>query len=125
MAGALVFPVKQTELIVGGLYEWAAGRVEGELTGPVGITTAVKQQFRFGWIRVIEILMILNVYLGLFNLLPLPALDGGRLAFLTYEIATRRRANPKVEATVHMVGIMALLLLMIFVTYKDIARLFS
>jgi regulator of sigma E protease len=125
VAGALVFPVKQTELIVGGLYEWAAGRVEGELTGPVGITTAVKQQFRFGWIRVIEILMILNVYLGLFNLLPLPALDGGRLAFLTYEIATRRRANPKVEATVHMVGIMALLLLMIFVTYKDIARLFS
>ena len=69
--------------------------------------------------------MMLNVVLGLFNLLPLPALDGGRLVFLAYEMATRRRANPKVEATVHMVGIMCLLLLMIFVTYKDIARLFS
>ncbi len=122
---ALTFPVKQTKMIVQGLYLWATGKVEGELTGPVGITTAVKQQFRFGWIRVIEVLMLLNIYLGLFNLLPLPALDGGRLAFLGYEMATRRRPNPKVEATVHMVGIMCLLLLMIFVTYKDIARLFS
>lgn len=122
---ALTFPVEQTRMIVYGLYQWATGKVEGQLTGPVGIATAVKQQFRFGWIRVIEVLMLLNVYLGLFNLLPLPALDGGRLVFLGYEMATRRRANPKVEATVHMVGIMALLLLMIFVTYKDIARLFS
>ena len=92
--------------------------------GPVGITDMIKRTFEVGWIRVLELLMLLNVYLGLFNLLPLPALDGGRLVFLGYEMATRRRANPKVEATVHMVGIMALLLLMVLVTYKDIARLF-
>jgi regulator of sigma E protease len=64
------------------------------------------------------------VYLGLFNLLPLPALDGGRLVFLGYEMATRRRPNPRIEATVHMVGIMCLLLLMVLVTYQDIAKLF-
>ena len=49
---------------------------------------------------------------------------GGRLVFLAYEMATRRRANPKIEATVHMVGIMALLVVMVLVTYKDIAKLF-
>jgi regulator of sigma E protease len=121
---ALEFPVRQTVIIVDNLHDWATGRVEGELTGPVGITTAIKHQFQFGWVRVIQVLMLLNVYLGLFNLFPLPALDGGRLVFLGYEMATRRRANPKIEATVHMVGIMVLLLVMVVVTYNDIARLF-
>jgi regulator of sigma E protease len=121
---ALWYPVAQTKLIVVGLYKIATKQAEGRLTGPVGITTAIKRHIEVGWIAVIQLLMVLNVYLGLFNLFPLPALDGGRLVFLTYEMATRRRANPKIEATVHMVGIMALLVLMVLVTYKDIARLF-
>jgi regulator of sigma E protease len=53
----------------------------------------------------------------------LPALDGGRLAFLGYELVTRRRANPRVEMTVTMVGVLFLIVLMVFVTFKDIARL--
>jgi regulator of sigma E protease len=121
---AIYYPVAQTQLIVSGLIDVISGKQKGELTGPVGITTMIKRTFEIGFIRVIELLMLLNVYLGLFNLLPIPALDGGRLVFLGYEMATRRRANPKVEATVHMVGIMALLLLMVLVTYKDIANLF-
>jgi regulator of sigma E protease len=67
--------------------------------------------------------MILKVYLGLFNLFPLPALDGGRLVFLTYEMVTRRRANPKLEASVHMVGVLLLVVLLVVVTYNDCARL--
>ena len=94
------------------------------MSSVVGIGQVVKQAIDESWVVALELLMVLNVYLGLFNLFPLPALDGGRLVFLGYEMATRRRANPKVEATVHMVGIMALLLLMVLVTYKDIARLF-
>lgn len=121
---ALWYPFAQTKMIVVGLYKIATKQAEGQLTGPVGITTAIKKHIEVGWIAVIQLLMLLNVYLGLFNLFPLPALDGGRLVFLTYEMATRRRANPKIEATVHMVGIMALLVLMVLVTYKDIARLF-
>jgi regulator of sigma E protease len=120
---ALWYPVAQTKVIIGGLYKVVRGEEKGELAGPVGITTVIKESIAAGWITVIELLMILNVYLGLFNLFPLPALDGGRLVFLGYEMATRRRANPKIEATVHMVGIMALLVLMVLVTYKDIARL--
>ncbi len=121
---SLTYPVIKTKQIAVGLYEIVTGQQEGMFMGPVGITDMIKRTFEVGWIRVLELLMLLNVYLGLFNLLPLPALDGGRLVFLAYEMATRRRANPKVEATVHMVGIMALLLLMVLVTYKDIARLF-
>ena len=121
---AFIYPVVKTQQIGVGLYEIVTGQQEGMFMGPVGITDMIKKTFEVGWIRVLELLMLLNVYLGLFNLLPLPALDGGRLVFLAYEMATRRRANPKIEATVHMVGIMALLLLMVLVTYKDIARLF-
>ena len=90
--------------------------------GPVGITKVIKDADRVGLGPALEFLAMLNVYLGLFNLLPLPALDGGRLAFLGYELATRRRPNPKVEAAVHMVGFVALFLLMIVVTFKDIIR---
>ncbi len=121
---ALRYPVRQTQAIGMGLYDIITGRQKGEFAGPVGIATMAKKQFDTGWIEVFLFLMMLNVYLGLFNLLPLPALDGGRLVFLVYEMTTRRRANPKIEATVHMVGIMALLLVMVLVTYKDIARLF-
>ena len=101
------------------------GRAGAEVGGPGGMGDVARQQFHVGWGRVSEFLMMLNVVLGLLDLRPLPALDGGRLVCLAYEMATRRRANPKVEATVHMVGIMCLLLLMLIVTYKDIARLFS
>jgi regulator of sigma E protease len=65
------------------------------------------------------------VYLGLFNLLPIPALDGGRLVFLTYELVTRRRANPRIETMVHMAGIMALGVLMILVFIIDIRGFWS
>ena len=120
---ALWFPVEQTRMIASGLYKVISGEEKGELTGPVGITSVIKESIKSGWVSAFELLMLLNVYLGLFNLFPLPALDGGRLVFLSYEMATRRRPNPKVEAAVHMVGIMALLLIMVLVTYKDIARL--
>ncbi len=121
----VMYPVRQTKMIVTGLYLMIRGEVDGKLTGPVGITGAVKDRIELGWLKTFEFLMMLNVYLGLFNLLPLPALDGGRLAFLTYELATRKRANPKVEAAVHMVGIMAILLLLVVVSYREILELFS
>jgi regulator of sigma E protease len=120
---ALYYPVETTQVISAGLYDIVTGAQKPEFKGPVGIADMVKDSFELGWIPMLELLMLLNVYLGLFNLLPLPALDGGRLVFLGYEMATRRRPNPRIEATVHMVGIMCLLLLMVLVTYGDIADL--
>ena len=62
------------------------------------------------------LLGVLSAYLGAFNLFPIPALDGGRLMFLGYELATRRRPNPKLEAKIHIVGLVMLLGLMLYVT---------
>ena len=62
------------------------------------------------------LLGVLSAYLGAFNLFPFPALDGGRLMFLGYELATRRRPNPRIEAQIHIVGLVMLLGLMLYVT---------
>ena len=120
---AVKFPWLQTKQIVGGLYAAIRGEAEVRVSGPVGIFDEFSNAFGASLIIGLELLMMLNVYLGLFNLLPLPALDGGRLAFLGYELVTRRRPNPRVEMTVTMVGVQFLILLMVFVTFKDIARL--
>jgi regulator of sigma E protease len=63
--------------------------------------------------------MLLNVLLAIMNLFPIPGLDGGRLAFLGYELVTRRRANQKVETTVHMVGILILMVILVMVSVKE------
>ncbi len=119
---ALRYPVDQTVVIVTGLYEVITGAAKAELGGPVRIVNEFKAAFESGFVFGIELLMVLSVYLALINLFPLPALDGGRLVFLAYEMITRRRANPKIEATVHMVGVLALFVVMVLVTYKDIVR---
>jgi regulator of sigma E protease len=112
----------KAKLILVNLWEVAKKPSDAEVMGPVGITDEINKQFRAGWVTGLEILALLNIYLGLFNLLPLPALDGSRLAFLVYEIATRRRPNPKVETAVHMAGTVVLLVVMVLVLFKDIKK---
>jgi regulator of sigma E protease len=122
---ALRYPVDQTVLIMTGLYQVFTGEAKAELGGPVRIVEEFKAAFDSGFFDGLQLLMLLSVYLALINLFPLPALDGGRLVFLGYEMITRRRPNPKIEATVHMVGVLMLFVLMVLVTYKDVARFFS
>jgi regulator of sigma E protease len=119
------YPVIKSEQILGGLWSVVTGKVAAEAVGPVGMTSIIAEEIRAGWIRIFELLAMLSVYLCLINLLPLPALDGGRLVFLAYELTTRRRPNPKIEAAVHMAGFVVLLILMLLVTFKDIKNLFS
>lgn len=118
---AVIYPFAQTQMILGGLYDaMTRDDVKMSASGPAGIGKEFVRAFESGWVDYLVLLIALNVYLGLFNLLPLPALDGGRLAFLAYELVTRRRPNPRVETTVHMVGILALIVLMVAVTWSDI-----
>lgn len=117
------FPIKKSQMILGGFWEIITGKAEPDASGVVAITGMIGTTIKRGWIDAFEFLAILNVYLCLFNLLPLPALDGGRLVFLGYELATRRRPNPKIEAAVHMAGFVVLFLLMIVVTFKDVKQL--
>ena len=120
---SIIYPFAQTKLILVGLYEWISGKQEGRVSSVVGITQVVKHAIEESWVAAVELLMILNVYLGLINLFPLPALDGGRLVFLSYEMVTRRRANPKLEATIHMVGVLVLAVLLVVVTVNDCRHL--
>ena len=121
---AVKYPVEQTKAIVAGLYSIVTGREEADVGSVVRIADEFKQAFEVSFEQGIKLLMMLSVYLGLFNLFPLPALDGGRLVFLGYEMVTRRRANPKIEAMIHMGGILVLGVLLILVTIKDCSRLF-
>jgi regulator of sigma E protease len=116
---ALRYPIDQTKMIAGGLYDIVTGREKADPGGPVRMVEEFAKAARAGIEQLVKLLMLLSVYLGLFNLFPLPALDGGRLVFLAYEMVTRRRANPKIEAMVHMGGIMVLGVVMILVTLRD------
>lgn len=116
---AFQYPVDQTVMIVTGLYNIVTGKEKADPGGPVRIVDEFKKAFSIDFATGIKLLALLSVYLAIFNLLPFPALDGGRLVFLSYELVTRRRANQKIEAMVHMGGIMVLGVVMILVTLND------
>ena len=77
-----------------GLYDMIRGKVQADLSGPIGITKQIAKAASRGAVDFLGMLILLSVYLGLFNLLPLPALDGGRAVFLGVESVTRRRVEP-------------------------------
>jgi len=121
---ALRYPIEETKKIGAMLYGIVFGSEKMDAGGPIRMVEEFRNAFSAGLVHGIYLLAGLSVYLGLFNLLPIPALDGGRLVFLGYELITRRRANPKIEAMVHMAGIMALGVLMILVLIVDVRHLF-
>lgn len=117
---AITEPANVVKMLVVGLGQLLTGKVEGELSGPVGMVKTVANAAKRGTAYGLHLLGALSAYLGAFNLIPLPALDGGRLMFLTYEATTRRKPNARIEAWIHATGILMFLALMMYVTYKDI-----
>ncbi len=99
------------------------GIQRGEVAGPVGTINYMGMAVRAGWETVLRIAVLISINLGIINLLPLPALDGGRLVFLIVEWIRRKPVPPKREGMVHFVGIILLFGLMIFLTYNDIVTL--
>ncbi len=95
-----------------------------ELGGPILIAQIAGEQMRAGWVNLIYFIGLLSVNLGLLNLLPIPVLDGGHLAFLTIEGLRRKPLNMRAQIIAQQVGIGLLGTLMIFVFYNDIIRLF-
>jgi regulator of sigma E protease len=103
-----------------GIVNWIRGREKGELAGPVGIVKETAKYAEEGAGSLLFFLGALSAYLGAFNLLPFPALDGGRLLFLAIEAVSRRKPDAKLEAKVHAVGLLMLLGIIAFVTYTEL-----
>ncbi|PKL00180.1 MAG: RIP metalloprotease RseP [Tenericutes bacterium HGW-Tenericutes-1] len=96
----------------------------GDLSGFIGIYSITSEAAKDGLRSLLSWVGLLSVNLGIVNLLPIPALDGGRLAFIAYEAITKRKPNQKLENLLHTIVLFLLLGLMVFITYKDILRLF-
>ncbi len=104
--------------LVGGKYS-----VE-HVSGPVGVTSAVSEAAKSGASQVLFLAVVIAMNLGVFNLLPLPALDGGRLLFQLIEVIRRKPVKPEFEGYVHLAGIILLMTFMLLITFKDIINLF-
>lgn len=101
------------------------GQVPADVAGPVGIFAFTNETRRLGTVYLIELAGVLSVNLALLNILPIPALDGGRILFLFIErVRGGVRVNDRIERLVHTVGFAILLFLMAAITYRDIVRIF-
>lgn len=127
-----------SRLIYISLFDMIRGKYSiKDMSGPVGIVDQIDEvidsqtdeETGIDWASLAENLLFLGAFIsiniGLFNLLPLPALDGGRLIFLIVEVIRRKPVNPKYEAAVHLAGMAALFALMIVITVSDISKLFG
>jgi regulator of sigma E protease len=103
-----------------------------DLSGPVGVVDAIGETYeasksegtRMVWMNMLNMAVLLSANLGVMNLLPFPALDGGRLVFLLLEAIRRKPINRNVEASIHFTGLVLLMILMVFVMYNDLIKIF-
>ena len=103
-----------------------AGKVPiSELSGPVGTSQVISEVAREGFAPLMQVGAFISVNLAVFNLLPFPALDGGKLLFLALERIRGRPARPELEGFLNMIGFALLILLLVLVTYRDLLRLFG
>ncbi len=118
---SLTRPALVVRDVILGLPTWIKKLSVKDLGGPKRMVEETASAANGGLADYFEFIAFLSAYLGAFNLIPFPALDGGRLIFLGYEAATRRRPNPRIEAVIHGVGLIMLLSLMGYVTlFNDI-----
>lgn len=114
-----------------GLFNGSVGK--DDVAGPVGIATVVGDTYEaskeYGWVSVLMNMMyiavLLSVNLGILNLLPLPALDGGRLVFMLVEVVRGKPVPPEKEGIVHFIGMVLFLILAVFVLFNDLSRIFN
>ncbi len=126
VAWSLYFPVGESQKALSSLGQLFSGEASvKQVGGPLEIVRQLKMSFEDSLLMATLFLAMLNVYLGLFNLLPVPALDGGRLVFLLMSLATRRPVNQRVEQAIHTVGFFILMGLIALLTYRDALRFVS
>lgn len=108
------------------LADMMRGRVSvNDLSGPVGIVSAIGEAASYGIENFLTLLALLSVNLGIMNLLPLPALDGGKLVFIVWEAITKKPVSAKVQEYTSLIGFALLIALLLFATYNDVVRLIT
>ena len=115
------------KIIIDSLSDLIGGRYGMEaVSGPIGMAGAVEEATKNGdgINSLLYLFTLITMNLGIFNLLPFPALDGGRLIFLLIELVTRKPVKKEIEGTINTIGILLLFAFMIFITFKDIFSLF-
>lgn len=95
----------------------------GQIVGVVGIAGVIGQAAKTGMEAVLTLVAVITISLGVINLMPLPALDGGRIVFSLLEIVTRKRVDPKLENVIHLIGFVLLMVFFVYITFLDIGRL--
>ena len=109
-----------------GIARWIVGGDDPGLVGPIGIAQVTGEVAKVGLSPIFELTAWLSIFLGIFNILPIPALDGGRLLFVAIEWVRRgKRVSPKREGLVHLVGFGALIALIAVMSYFDVVRILS
>ena len=121
---AVVMPIALSAVLLKNIWDLITRKIDGGLTGPLGIAKEMAGAAKQGLLKFLEILILISVALGVFNLLPLPGLDGGRIFFVAINSIRRRDMNSAIETKIHMVGIMVLLALLVVVTFNDIKGIF-
>lgn len=120
-------------MTIASLKSLVTGQVSvNELSGPVGIVgiigdgyeASISYGYFAAFLQMLYMAILLSANLGVMNLLPLPALDGGRLFFMLIEVVRGKRVDPDKEGMVHFIGMMLLFALMIFVMFNDVRKLF-
>jgi len=108
------------------IIRWIIGAAAPQITGPVGMAQLTGEVVRAGMSPLFEFAAFISINLGIVNLLPLPALDGGRIAFVILEMIRRgRRISPRTEGLVHLIGFVILIALILVITYGDIANIIT
>ncbi len=114
---------RQMFITVGSLF--TGGVKVNQLSGPVGIYSIVGEQSRQGFASILYLMAFLSINVGFINLIPLPAFDGGHILFIVIEKLKGSPVSSKTENMIHTIGLFLLMLLMVYITFNDIIRLFK
>jgi len=120
----LAWTGKVTVLILDFISKMIFGQAPADLGGPVRVVSEIGKAASVGFLFLLQMTAFLSINLGLFNLFPIPALDGSRILFLFWEKLRGRPVDPVKENFIHLVGFGLLILLMVVITYKDILSIF-
>ncbi|BEP29340.1 RIP metalloprotease RseP [Helicovermis profundi] len=98
------------------------GTQGGDVVGPVGMVGMIGKAAKESMVRLLQLSAMISINLGIFNLLPLPALDGGRIVFVLIELLRGKPVNKEAEGKVHFIGFVLLMALMVFLVFRDISK---